>query len=176
MFLINGVCLSKLAGSLNRKDVNCVCDPIKRMNATYCWRLISIGSWRSTENVVCNEKYRCLPYNDKLRKMKFFEGPLFCITAHRGWKTKRSKHREVSCNYWKGRSLNVVGAKLPRIAHNINIIILNTNVHCQKDLTFYNTNNCVFSAPSKVRKVKISLTIELIKFEDTIEFKAKNIA
>ena len=108
--LIIGVSLSKLVGSLNnnKKDVNCVCDPMKSMNATYCLRLISNGSWRSAENVVSNEKYRCLPYNDKLRELKFFEGPFFCITAHRGWKTKRSKHREVSCNYWKGRSLNVV--------------------------------------------------------------------
>ena len=108
--LIIVVSLSKLVGSLNnnKKDVNCVCDPMKSMNATYCLRLMSIGSWRSTENVVSNEKYRCLPYNDKLRKLKFFKGPFFCITAHRGWKTKRSKHREVSCNYWKGRSLNVV--------------------------------------------------------------------
>ena len=108
--LIIAVSLSKLVGSLNdnKKDVNCVCDPMKSMNATYCLRLISIGSWRSAENVVSNEKYRCLPYNDKLRKLKFFEGPFFCFTAHRGWKTKRSKHRKVSCNYWKGRSLNVV--------------------------------------------------------------------
>ena len=59
------------------------------------------------------------------------------------------------------------------------IINLNTNVHCQKALTssFCTTpNNCIFSAPSRARKVKISLTTELIKFEDTIDFEAKNIA
>ena len=60
------------------------------------------------------------------------------------------------------------------------IFNLNTNVHCQKALTstFYTTapNNCISSAPSKARKVKISLTTQLIKFEDTIDFEAKNIA
>ena len=55
--------------------------------------------------------------------------------------------------------------------------MLNTNFLCQKGLTFYNTpKNCVFSAPGKARNVKISLTTELIKFEDTIDFEAKNIA
>ena len=61
------------------------------------------------------------------------------------------------------------------------IINLNTNVHCQKALTstFCTTpNNCIFFSAytSKARKVKISLTTELIKFEDTIDFEAKNIA
>ena len=62
--------------------------------------------------------------------------------------------------------------------------MLKSNVHCQKALTstFYTTapNNCISSAPSKARKVKIlSLTTEYINqiwSRDTIDFESKNIA
>ena len=39
----------------------------------------------SPKMCVCffNEIYSCLPQNDKLRNVKFFEGPFLCVTAHR---------------------------------------------------------------------------------------------
>ena len=103
--LIIGVSLSKLVGSLNnnKKDVNCVCDPMKSMNATYCLRLISIGSWRSTENVVSNEKYRCLPYNDKLRKLKFFWGTIFLHHSPSRLENKKIKTQESIVQLLEGQ-------------------------------------------------------------------------
>ena len=81
-----GFRFQNFSGSVNNKKVvTYVCDPKKRD----CYLLLKIALDRllkvHRKCVVCffNEIYSCLPQNDKLRNVKFFEGPFLCVTAHR---------------------------------------------------------------------------------------------